>query len=58
MIKQSVGRDALIAPPNNALFSTVDAHERQRRKKKVNTSYETKPTVFRERVAKDYKFAK
>ena len=32
--------------------------ERQRRKKKVDASYKMKSTVFRERVAKDYKFAK
>ena len=48
----------LMPTPNNASVSTVAPYERQRRKKKVNTSYETKPTVFRERVAKDYKFAK
>jgi hypothetical protein len=40
----------LMPTPNNASVSTVAPHERQRRKKNVNSSHETKSTVFSERA--------
>ena len=53
----SVGRDAHFAPPYNDPVFPVDAHERQRRKMKINSSYKTITTMFRERAVKGYKFA-
>ena len=52
-----VGRDALIAPPYNDPVSPVDAHQRQRRKRKVDASYKTKSTAFRKRAVYGNKFA-
>ena len=51
-IPASIARgDALITPPDNDPFPAVDAHERQRRRKKVNASSVTITTMSRERVA-------
>ena len=47
----------LIPAPNNALGSTVAPHERQRRKTKVDSSYATTTTFFRDRAAACHKFA-
>ena len=52
-----VGRDAHIAPPYNAFLSTFAPHQRQRRKKKVDSSYATKMSTSRERVVNDYSLA-
>ena len=51
----AVGRDAHIAPPNNAFASTVAPHQRQRCKTEVNASYAAIIAVFCERVVKGSK---
>ena len=43
--------------PNNAYASTVAAHERQRRKREVSSSYGTTWAMFCERAVKNCKFA-
>ena len=47
----------LIPTPNNAYASTVAAHERQRRKREVSSSYGTTWAMFCERAVKNCKFA-
>ena len=46
----------LMPTPNNAFGSTVAAHERQRRRREVNSSYVSISTVFCERVVICTKF--
>ena len=49
---RSVRRDAHIAPPYSDSSFAVATHERQRRKKKVDASHETKATESCERAVK------
>ena len=49
---RSVRRDAHIVPPYSDSSFAVATHERQRRKKKVDASHETKATESCERAVK------